>query len=494
MTLMKLLAIDLGASSGRVMQAIYNGHSIQLSEVHRFKNEPMNVNDGLYWNILHLFGEIKIGIKKASADGIPIRSISVDTWGVDYAYLDQNGDLLYQPHCYRDNRMGQYEETFYKKISKETLFEETGVQPACINTVLQIFADLQEKPHLARVAERVLFMPDLINYLLSGVLSSEYTIASSSGLLNINSQTWSDSVFETLGIPKKWFGEVTQGGKVLRSLSPRITQELKIEPFDVIAGAGHDTAAAVLAIPYASEQPTAFISCGTWSLVGLESQNPVTSQEALAANLTNEGCFDGRYRILKNTTGLWIIQELQRDWRLQGQDISFAEMVTLARNVTNNRSWINPNDAIFAAPGDMEAKVKERCHMTNQPVPQSKGEVVRVVLESLAFAYRQTVEQIESLTGQKIKQIHMVGGGIQNELLCQLTADVSQKPVLTGPIEASALGNILAQLLTLGEIQDRQTAQKLIKDSEKTKQYQPQEGSDLAQSYQEFQASMKVGS
>ena len=491
MTLMKLLAIDLGASSGRVMQAIYNGHRIELSEVHRFKNEPVNDNDGLYWNILHLFGEIKVGIKKASADGLPIRSISVDTWGVDYAYLDQNGDLLYQPHCYRDNRMGQYEDAFYQKISKEALFKETGVQPATINTVLQIYADLQEKPHLAEIAERILFMPDLINYLLSGVLSSEYTIASSSGLLNIDTQDWSDHVFEALEIPKKWFGQVTKAGQVLRMLSPRITQELKIEPFDVIAGAGHDTAAAVLAIPYASEDPTAFISCGTWSLVGLESQAPVTSRTALEAGLTNEGCFDGRYRILKNTTGLWIIQELQRDWHLQGEDISFAEMVNLAREVTNNQSWINPNDAIFAAPGDMEAKIKERCHMTNQPVPQTKGEVVRVVLESLAFAYRQTVEQIEALTGQTIKQIHMVGGGIQNELLCQLTADVSQRPVVTGPIEASALGNVLAQLLALGEIPDRKAAQSIIQASERTKQYQAQEKSELAQSYRLFKENRK---
>ena len=240
----------------------------------------------------------------------------------------------------------------------------------------------------------------------------------------------------------------------------------------MIAGAGHDTAAAVLAIPYASDQPTAFISCGTWSLVGLESDQPVLSEAAYAAGLTNEGCFDGRYRLLKNTTGLWILQELQRDWRLQGEELSFAQMAELAQAVTDNQTWINPNDAIFASPHDMEAKIKERCRLTNQAVPQTKGHVVRVVLESLALAYRQTLDQLEQLTGQSIDAIHMVGGGIQNRLLCQLTANFSGRPVRTGPIEGSALGNILAQLLTLGEIKTRHEAQALIKNSETTHDYE----------------------
>ena len=271
MTRMKLLAIDLGASSGRVMQAIYDGQTLQLTEVHRFANEPVSLNDGLYWNILHLQNEIKRGIKKATqVDDIPIRSISVDTWGVDYAYLDQAGDMIYLPHCYRDNRMGSYEADFYQAMAPEKLFDLTGVQPATINSVLQLYADLREKPHLKQIAQKVLFMPDLINYLLSGVAATEYTIASTSGLLSSSQAgSFEDKVLDCFGIPKEWFGQVIKGGRILRQLSPRITQELKIEPFDVIAGAGHDTAAAVLAIPYASDQPTAFISCGTWSLVGL---------------------------------------------------------------------------------------------------------------------------------------------------------------------------------------------------------------------------------
>lgn len=482
MTLIKLLAVDLGASSGRVMQAVYDGERLQLSEVHRFKNEPANLNDGLYWDILHLFHEIKQGIKKASRDDIPIRSLSVDTWGVDYAYLDKNGDLLYQPHCYRDNRMSRYEEDFYRILNQEELFLETGVQPATYNTVLQLYADLQEKPALAEVAEHVLFMPDLIHYLLSGVLANEYTIASTSGLLNAETKDWSDTVFSQLGIPKKWFSAISRGGRVLRSLSPRIAQSLKVEPFDIIAGAGHDTAAAVFAVPYQRQEPTVFISCGTWSLVGLESEHALKTPAALHAGLTNEGCFDAGIRLLKNTTGLWIIQELQRDWQLQGETIGFAEMVDLARDVTQNASFINPNAAVFAAPGDMEEKIKDYCRLSGQVVPESKGEVVRTVLESLALAYTQTVEQLETLTGQEIKRIQMVGGGIQNRLLCQLTANFSQKPVVTGPIEASALGNVLSQLWTLGLIQTREEAQDLIRKSEKLDSYVVEEVYQLEKS------------
>ena len=487
MDAVKVLAIDLGASSGRLMQAVFDGSSLQLSEVHRFKNEPVTINDGLYWNLLHLFDEIKKGIHKASQDMIPIQSISVDTWGVDYAYLDKSGDLLYQPHCYRDNRMGRYEDALYQLLDKYELFEETGVQPSTINTLTQLYADLQEKPHLVETAQRVLFMPDLINYLLSGVLTNEYTISSTSGLLNSQTQTWSDKVFDTLGIPKHWFGDITKGGAVLRELSPRITQALRIEPFQVVTGAGHDTASAVLAIPYVDEQPAAFISCGTWSLVGIEADQPVITREAFEAGVTNEGCFDGKYRILKNTTGLWILQELQRDWRLRGEEISFAEMTQLAREATHTNAWIQPNEAVFASPGDMEAKILEQCRITGQPVPQTKGEVVRVVLESLALAYRETIEQLEQLTNQKIARIQMVGGGIQNTLLCQLTADYTGREVVAGPIEGSALGNVLAQLWTLKQVTSRQECVALVKSAEQTWHYSPQPNNKVEVAYTPYQ-------
>ena len=247
---------------------------------------------------------------------------------------------------------------------------------------------------------------------------------------------------------------------------------MKVDPFDVIAGAGHDTAAAVLAIPYEHEKGTVFISCGTWSLVGTESDEPVVTDEAFASGLTNEGCFDGKYRLLQNTTGMWIIQELQRDWRLQGEEVGFGEMVTLAEEVTDNQTWIHPNDPVFASPGEMETKIKEWCKVSGQKVPQTKGQIVRVVLESLALTYLETITQLEQLTKHEMTTVQMVGGGIQNKLLCQLTADFTGRTVITGPVEASALGNILSQMLTLGVISSRKEAQDIIKASEPVTRYE----------------------
>ena len=237
-------------------------------------------------------------------------------------------------------------------------------------------------------------------------------------------------------------------------------------------GAGHDTAAAVLAIPYEHEKGTVFISCGTWSLVGTESDEPVVTDEAFASGLTNEGCFDGKYRLLQNTTGMWIIQELQRDWRLQGEEVGFGEMVTLAEEVTDNQTWIHPNDPVFASPGEMETKIKEWCKVSGQKVPQTKGQIVRVVLESLALTYLETITQLEQLTKHEMTTVQMVGGGIQNKLLCQLTADFTGRTVITGPVEASALGNILSQMLTLGVISSRKEAQDIIKASEPVTRYE----------------------
>ena len=331
-----------------------------------------------------------------------------------------------------------------------------------------------------------MFIPDLINYLLAGVLANEYTIASTSGLLDVFTQDFSEEIFEKLGIPTKWFSSPVKNGSVLRDLSPRIVQELKVEPFKVIAGAGHDTAAAVLAIPYENEKGTVFISCGTWSLVGIESDKPVITDEAFESGLTNEGCFDGKYRLLQNTTGMWIIQELQRDWRSQGEEVSFAEMVQLAEKVTDNQTWIYPNDPVFASPGDMESKIKEFCKVTGQAVPKTKGHIVRIVIESLALTYLETIEQLEDLTKQKMTTVQMVGGGIQNKLLCQITANFTNRLVITGPVEASALGNILSQLLTLEVIHSRQEAQNLIKASEVVTRYEPQPVEQFVNIQQKF--------
>lgn len=470
----KLLAVDLGASSGRVMQGLFDGEKIELTEIHRFTNHAVSVKENLYWDVLNLFQQVKNGIAKSSVDGIPIESIAVDTWGVDYCYVDKDGNITSNPHSHRDPRTKTYESKFYKRLSQEELFKRTGVQPSLINSINQIHADLSSKPYLKEIVDKVLFMPDLINYLLSDQMASEYTILSTSGLLDVNTGKLSNEVIEEIGIPSNWFSNISKQGKILGSLTSQLSNELNVNEFKVIAGAGHDTASAVLAIPYVhSVQETAFISSGTWSLVGIESEKPVVTDEAFHAGLTNEGSFDGNYRILKNTTGLWIYNELRRDWDLKGENLSHERLLELSKEVEDNRTYINPNAYLFSMPGNMEKKIQDYCIETNQEVPKTKGHMIRVVLESLAMSYRNTIEQIEGVTKRKVKQIQMVGGGIQNELLCQLTADFTNRKIITGPVEASSLGNIISQLVTLNVITTKEDIIKLIRNSAELKTYNP---------------------
>ncbi|MBU8567027.1 rhamnulokinase [Virgibacillus pantothenticus] len=487
MTYKKLLAVDLGASSGRVMQGLFDGKKVELSEVHRFNNNPISVEDNLYWDVLNLFQQIKKGIVKSSRDGIPIESIAVDTWGVDYCYLDKDGDLIFNPRSYRDQRTKRYENDFYKELSKEDLFKKTGVQPNLINSINQIHADLASKPYLRKIVEKVLFMPDFFTYLLSGQMINEYTISSTSGLLDVSSRQFSKQLMEKISIPIDWFSNILKGGKTLGTLRTELCNELNVNEIKVVAGGSHDTASAVLAVPYIkSIQETAFISSGTWSLVGVESTNPVVTNDAFLAGLTNEGTFDGNYRILKNTTGLWIYNELRRDWSIKGENLSHKTLADLAEEIEDNKSYINPNAEPFSKLGNMEEKIQNFCMKTNQEIPKTKRHLVRVILESLAMSYRNTIEQIEDITNRQINQIQMVGGGIQNELLCQLTADFTSREVIAGPIEASSLGNVISQLITLGLINRREDIVTLIKNSEKIKTYKPRKTFCLEDKYNQF--------
>lgn len=483
----KLLAVDLGASSGRVMQGLFDGEKIELTEIHRFTNHPVSVSGNLYWDILNLFQQVKDGIAKSSLDGMPIESLSVDTWGVDYCYLDQQGNMISNPYSHRDTRTKTYERKFYEQLSKEEQFEKTGIQPSLINTINQIHADLSSNPYLKENVKSVLFMPDLMNYLLSGQLASEYTILSTSGLLDVRTGKLSNEILEKVSIPSHWFENVTRNGKVLGSITEEVSNELNVNEFKVIAGAGHDTASAVLAIPYiASVKETAFISSGTWSLVGIESEAPIVTKEAFHAGLTNEGTFDGKYRILKNTTGLWLYNELIRDWRLKGEEVFHDELFKLSNEVKDNQTYINPNAYIFSVPGNMEEKIQNYCIETNQEVPKTKGHMVRVVLESLAMSYRNTIEQLEAVSKRQIKQIQMVGGGIQNKLLCQLTADFTNREIIAGPVEASSLGNIVSQLMTLNLIKTREDIVRVIRNSAELTTYQSNEIDHLEEKYASF--------
>ncbi|AIQ17603.1 hypothetical protein H70357_13750 [Paenibacillus sp. FSL H7-0357] len=446
----RVLAVDLGASSGRVILGTYDGSRIVTEELHRFANTPLHIGGDLHWNVLELFQEIKQGIRLACSKYGELLSLSVDTWGVDYGVLDQDGMLLYPPHHYRDQRMQEYRLKLEELLPPEEQFRLTGNQPDPINTVYQLFADVQRNPELQANAGRILMMPDLFHYLLSGTAAAERTILSTSGLMKAGTAELSSEVFSRLGISPALIAERVDAGTVIGSLLPGLRKEFGGSALQIIAGASHDTASAVASIPYRDKEHAAFISCGTWSLVGLETEQPVLTERCYRYGFTNESCYGRGNRLLKNITGLWLLQETQRAWAEAGVALSFGEMVELAESEQAVQGLINPGDPLFSTPGDIPGRIAEYCRSTGQPVPDTKGAVVRLILVSLAEAYRKAIAELEELTGKTIHTVHMVGGGIQNRLLCQLTADATGKEVIAGPVEASAIGNVIVQLTALG--------------------------------------------
>lgn len=483
-----IIAVDLGASSGRIISGQFDGESIRLKEQFRFSNNPVNINERLYWDYLKIFQEIKYGLSIAMKDLRSIDSMSVDTWGVDYGLLTKRGELLFGPHSYRDTRTAPFEEAMLNLITAKRLFKETGNIPAKINTNLQVYSDVERYPFIRDEVDCLLMMPNLIEYFFSGVKKNEFTIASTTGLLDAKTRQWNKSVLYSLGIPQKWFGDVTNGGVDLGPIQKSISEELQVSSkMRVISGVGHDTAAALLALPLTDGDrlSTAFISCGTWSIAGKQTNNPVISDEAFKMGLTNEGCFDGSNRILQNLTGLWIIQELQKEWSYKGEVVSFGKMQTEAENSKKIKSYIDPNDDSFSEPGRMEEKIYDFLKKTNQKLPDTRGQLIRIVIESLALSYKNIINNLEKVTGEKIDTIHMFGGGIQNGLLVQLTADFTKRNVVTGPIEASVMGNIIAQLQVLGKVA-AYNRQKILKNSFEVNYYYPSDSPDLEKKYSQF--------
>ena len=488
----RLLAIDLGASSGRVMLGSYTDGKVTVEEIHRFPNGPVEVDGHLHWDVQRLLEEIKQGIAAAAAKYGPLHSLSVDTWGVDYGLLDEQGELLDAPHHYRDQRMADIASALEAALPPAEQFKLTGNQSSPINTVYQLYADLMAKPELRTTARQLLMMPDLFNYMLSGVAVAEQTIWSTSGLLNPQSAAPSAEVLRRLELPAALLPRLVPAGTVLGELRPALQEELGSGPLQIIAGASHDTASAVASIPYGDYSPSssgpdrtggvdptlrdaAFISCGTWSLVGLETAEPVLSEEARTGGFTNESCFGGTNRLLKNITGLWLLQETQRSWAEAGEPLSHQEAAELAGQLDRQGACIaelDPNDPLFSTPGDMPLRIESYCIRTGQPVPQTRAEIIRSILESLARSYADTIRELEVLTGRPVRCIHMVGGGIQNKLLCQLTADATGKDIIAGPVEASAIGNILVQLAALGAV-DPAEVRRVAARSCSTVRYQP---------------------
>lgn len=482
----KALTFDFGASSGRAITGKFDGKRIELTEVHRFDNNPVMLRETFYWDALALFHEIKQGITKAHAYG-EFTSIGIDTWGVDFGLLDKNGDLLQNPIHYRDARTIGMAAEVGKRISMEDLYHETGVQVMEINTVFQIYSLAQNQPELLQRADCALLMPDLFGYFLTGKKTAEYSIASTTQMLDPVTKNWNRDLMGKLNLPDHLFPDVVQSGTVLGEVSPRICEELGIHGVQVISVTGHDTACAVSAAP-AAQEDFIFISCGTWSLFGTELQAPIISEESKRHNITNEGGYNGTTTFLKNIIGLWLIQETRRQYRREGKKYSYNDLEKFSIAAEPFQYFIDLDAPEFVAPGNIPERIRAYCRKTGQGIPETVGEIVRCIYESLAMTYRHVFEQIKDCTGKQYHEIHMLGGGTKDTLLCGMTADATDCKIIAGPIEATAMGNIAVQLMAQGNIANLAEARKVIANSFEPVEYVPGETAKWSQAYARYQA------
>lgn len=455
-----VLAVDLGAESGRVMAVHFDGQQLSLDTLHRFPNAAVTANGTLHWDFLRLWDEIQAGIAKGKV--YHPASVGVDTWGVDFGFLDAQGNLIGNPVHYRDKRTANMMPLAFAKVSKAEIFAQTGIQFMPINTLYQLLSLVENASAQLDVADTFLMIPDLINYLLTGNKVCEFTNATTTQLYNPSAGEWSTDLMAKLGIPSALFPGIVQPGTSLG----------EHQGIRVIAPACHDTGSAVVAVP-ALAPDYAYISSGTWSLVGLEVDEPVLTEAALAANVTNEGGFGGTFRLLKNVMGLWILQQCRATWVGQGQNYSYSELVNMAGNQAPLLSLFDPNASVFLSPGDHPQHIREFCLRTGQPVPETPGAIVRSILESLALSYRDALKQVTSVAQRTVAVIHIVGGGGRNALLNQMTADATGIPVVCGPFEATAIGNALVQLMTLGEIGTLEHGREIVSNMVEVLSYVP---------------------
>ncbi|MGG4096561.1 rhamnulokinase [Paenibacillus lautus] len=471
---MSILAFDLGASSGRAMLGQWNGRTIDVTEIHRFPNDPVRIGDRFQWDILRIYHEMKQGLLRLKGQHNLPSSIGIDSWAVDYGLLDRSGELLMNPYHYRDTRTDGVMEQVFRDVPPAEIFDRTGIQFLSFNTIYQLASLQRQKPYLLQEAERFLMIPDLLRYFLTGELANEFTNATTTQLFNPLSARWDDHLLKLLNIPPKLFHPVVQPGTLVGALRSSVTEELGIPSIPLYTVAEHDTASAVVAVP-ALERSFAYLSCGTWSLMGTEVDQPVIHERARELNFTNEGGAYGTYRLLKNIMGLWILQECQRTWGREGLTYSYPELVNMADAAPAFACFIDPDDPVFLPAGDMPKRVVEYAARTNQSIPQGISALVRCIMESLAMQYRYVLELTEELSGQKFQGLHMVGGGIHNETLCQWTANAIGRPVWAGPAEGSAIGNMAVQWIAQGELSDIWEARAVIRESFPVKTYEPKE-------------------
>lgn len=472
---MNILAFDLGAESGRAILGKFDGERILLEDVHRFPNTPVPLPDGLHWNVLGQWSEIRKGLAQAvQMTGGNLAGMGLDTWGVDFGLLDRHGVLLGNPFHYRDSRTDGMMEAAFQRMSKADIFSLTGIQFMQLNTLYQLMAMVMQNSPALSSADTFLTMPDLLNYWLTGRKVCEYTIATTTQCYDPRRKTWARPLLDRLSIPSHIFPEIVPPGTVLGELRGPVAEEAGISRLPVIAPACHDTGSAVAAVPVrAGAGDFAWISSGTWSIMGVETRDPIINKQALDYTMTNEGGVNGTVRLSKNIGGLWLVQESRRTWAHEGQQYSYDELTRLAAGADPLRSIVDPDSSDFLKPGDMPARIRAYCERTGQLAPETVGQTVRCALEGVALKYRWVLERLESLLDKKLETIHIVGGGTQNKLLSQLTADATQRQVVTGPIEATAIGNLLVQAVALGHIGSLEEAREVVRRSFEVQTFEP---------------------
>lgn len=470
------LAIDLGAESGRVIAGLWNGKKLRLEEVHRFPNGPVNLADTLRWDVLRLWAEIQNGLALAAKKyGKSIVSVGADTWGVDFVLLSREGEMLGQPFHYRDARTNGMMEKAFRKVPRAEIFAHTGLQFMQLNTLFQLLAVKQNTPELLEQTGTLLFMPDFIHWALCGSSVAEFTIASTSQCLNPVSGTWAGGLLKRFGLPTRIFPKLVAPGANLGRLRKAVAERSGLAGVSVVAPPAHDTASAVAGVPTANSGKAnwAYLSSGTWSLMGVEIDKASLSPRTLELNLTNEGGLDGTYRLLKNIMGLWLVQQCKRSFDSRAKALDYAQLARLAAKAPALRSLVNVDDPRFLNPPDMPKAIQDFCRKTGQPIPRTEGELVRCAYESLALKYRQVLGCLEELTGNRLEVIHIVGGGSQSDILNQFTADACQRLVVAGPVEATAMGNLLVQARSSGELKSLAQLRAVVRSSSAVKRYEP---------------------
>ncbi len=483
------IAIDLGAESGRVIVGVLENERLRLEEVHRFLHEPVWLPTGLHWNITAIWREIVAGLRLAAEWGqsnrIELVSVGVDTWGVDWALLDKAGELVGLPHAYRDPRNAAAYDAVLAKLGADRIYRTTGIQFMPLNSLYSLYAHRQADPQAFAAADRLLFIPDLLHYWLSGERTTEATIASTSQMIDCHTGDWARDMIAELGIPTNILGPLIPPGTTIGKLRPKLVEETSLSPaLQIVAPATHDTASAVAAVPgepaSAGGPPSnwCYLSSGTWSLLGAELDKPCVSKEAQAASFTNELGVAGKFRFLKNIPGLWLVQECRRDFARRGQELDYPTLTRLAGEATAFRTLVDPAHDLFQLPGNMPKKIVEFARATGQPSPESPGQFIRCCLESLALAYREKLATLQSILGTHFDVLHIVGGGGKNELLSQMTADATQCPVVVGPYEATAMGNFLVQGMAVGQVTDLAHLRRIVSLSFELITYEPHAGAD----------------